>query len=296
MSNTPSNNNNNSYLKAIIAIVAIAALSLGYPQLVGKPLQPAIIELIIDLIPNLVASLLAFVALYYLFFRHGIVESQQNLHEDRGRIAELEEENKRISTVVTQIAQDVQNVIVFDNHRKIDWASVLDTSHSMDIAVCYWDSWVKSNWEHLIDFFKRGGHIRLIIPSTTLEAAVSSAHRNFPRYSRDRFIEKVNDTARFMYQALTESGSYVGSLEVYFLKGGLNYAAIRVDNKVIYLSFYEHSNKVRIGAPSILLPLDSSEYLREYWSEEFASLFEQSTKVDIHQHYSTNASQQRSST
>jgi hypothetical protein len=169
--------------------------------------------------------------------------------------------------------------VIFENYRQIDWAQVLDEAKTLDIAVVFWASWVKAHWEKILKFYKRGGRVRLILTDPNL-SAIDLAWKKFPRYTRGEFIQRVEETVKNFQLALQESQPNSGSFETYFFNTVLNYAVIRVDDKKLFLSFYEHTNKVRICAPSFLLDLEASPGLKEYWNGEFEALLENSRQID----------------
>lgn len=271
------------YLVRIIAIVTIIGFVLLYIYLdttidpvsvngVGNTISVSARKLVLDMIPNFLASLAGFLVIYYVFVRYGISDQNQQKASDLRKLLE--------ETVNLNSAPEV--IKVYPNYRAVEWGKVLDEAESIDMAVLYFDSWIEEYAQELMRFFRRGGQLRVVLTSPEQEDAVKAAWVRFSKYKTfDEFKIRIVNTIRSFQQVLEQSDTVYGHIEAYYFNEALNYAIIRVDNSKLFLSNYEHFYEERIAAPSILIDLNKSSYIKGYWAKELGGLFDKSQKLNI---------------
>ncbi len=260
MSEPRSGQANLAWLQVVLAAVAAVALVLLYFLLSAISQKPTLVQLLLNLIPNLLSVLLAVVILYFILTRRGI-PWLQNMETD---------EMKRLAPVIDEASQQKLGVSAFySNFRLIPWAELLRDARSIDISVCYWDSWVKANWEPLTKFFARGGSMRIFLPDPREADVLGVVCQRFPEHPNETLKFKIVNTGLRLYEALQASGSKSARLETYFFSQSLNYSAVRFDGRQVLLSVYEQFREERIDSSAVLINLSADQHLLDYWDKEF---------------------------
>jgi hypothetical protein len=259
------------WLQLVLAFVAAFALTLLYVLIDASGGSGVVARLGSSLIPNLIAALVIFVAIYLILVQKGIPTMRDVVEEVKS--AARAGSNERAE------ATDVINF--YPNLRTVPWPALLNDAHSLDIAVCYWDSWVKANWEPLVQFFARGGSMRVFLPDARVNDAVTVVCQRFSEHPTNTIKLKIINTGLRMDEALRASGSRAARLEVFFFPQSLNYSAIRFDSESVLLSVYEQFREERIDSSAILLNLTNSSHLAQYWDKEFGEFSSKSEKFAV---------------
>lgn len=268
---SPSSGEQVAWLKVILALATMLALVLLYVLLDDGSDGNSWLKLLDNVIPNLIAGLVVVVALYFIFTRQGISNSE-----------EIAQEIKKAMPTAVASNSDLEGRGVRDfypNFREVPWKELIEGSKSIDIVVCYFDSWVRANWDDLRDFFGKGGSLRLFLPDFEDDAAMRVVQERFPEHSVAVVKQKVVSTALRLGRVLEESGSKSARLEIHFHPSALNYSAVRFDGETVLLSVYEQFRKQKIDSSAILLDLNKSEHLRLYWDKEFGG-FQEAARVE----------------
>lgn len=106
-------------------------------------------------------------------------------------------------------------------------------------------------------------------------------HDRFPEHSLEELKKFIWDTAEILEDARKKSQSSTAELRVYFYDGTLNYSLVRIDNEIVVFSAYEQFRERRIGNSAIILDLQESEPLRQFFEKEIAGFLRDSVHVDI---------------
>lgn len=174
----------------------------------------------------------------------------------------------------------VEGVVAFyPTFRDVDWSALLQDAHQVDIAVYYWDSWVKQNADALEAFFANSDSIRIVMTDPEVEPAIEVVARRLPEYTLEMVRQKVVNTLGRLEQARAASGSTTARIEGYFFEDPLSYSAVRLDSSRVVLSVYEQFRQQKIDSPAIVLDLMTSDHLRRYWDKEFGGYFKASRRA-----------------
>lgn len=252
-------------LKVIISLLLISSLIVIYIAISEESFYKSIRALMLNSIPSAIIALVAIPIVYYIFTRHAsnAEEAYENLRADAPHV---------------NIPVAEQPLKLYENYREIDWKNILAEAKSIDLVVCYMDSWVNDNWEELINFFRNGGSLTLILPDPECKPAKIIMWDRFPKLkSMEEVAKKINDTVDNFESTYKKSGSTTGIFKIYFLEQALNYAAIRIDGKYLYLSTYEHTGAHRrVNAPSIGIDLNALPKQKDYWGGEINAMIKKS--------------------
>lgn len=233
-------------------------------------------------IPSAIVVLLSATAIYWLVYKREPTENRAfNLPcEDDGWISELS--NKICKTIGME--NKSKYPMLFEFHESflgINWPELLNGStRNIDIVVYYFDSWVNSNFEALVAYFRKPNtRMRVFVANPDDKQILENIHRLFPDRTQDDLYNKVNKTGTRILQALDRAGATHTRLEFYHFPHFLNYSAQCIDNRILVLSIFEMFRTTRIDSPAIVVDLDKSEHLRQYWDKELKGLLDNSERI-----------------
>lgn len=160
----------------------------------------------------------------------------------------------------------------YPSFRNVPWPDFISSAKHIDIAVYYFDSWVKANWESLVGFFERGGTVNLFLPDPADSAELARITAFFPEYSQQVVREKIENTSTRFKEALEASRSQSAKVNTTHLKRPPTYSAIRIDREKVVLSIYENYRKAKIDSSAILIDVTKDPQLAQYWDKEFGGM------------------------
>lgn len=252
-------------LMVLVSVLAIIALILFY-MYHDYTEKGSIYKLIHEAIPGAIVVLVAIPITYFLF-----KEKRSPFSKSSKNIEEL-------------YMEKLPQIMDFhESYRHIDWSKLLrGTNSTIDIIVYYYDSWVNSNYDDIVLFFRK--------PNTTMRVFVANPHdsfifstirRLFPDSGAETIMEKVSKTGERLARALKAAGGDSRRLEFYYVPHILNYSAQCIDEKILILSIFEMFRESRIDSPAILIDLNKSEHLAKFWNKELKGLLDESKKINV---------------
>jgi len=169
----------------------------------------------------------------------------------------------------------------YPNYYNIPWNDLLKNAQKVEIVVCYFDSWAKNNWELLHNIFKRNGDISIFLTNPESRTHLSVLQDRFPDHSKEELKKLIWDTVHIIEDAYRKSQPNNGEYKVYFIDQTLNYSIVRIDSKYLVHSTYEQFRQRRIGNFGIVINLNNSEHLKNFFDKEFAEFIKKSTVVEL---------------
>ncbi|MBS1624713.1 MAG: hypothetical protein JST83_11875 [Bacteroidetes bacterium] len=271
-----------------------------------KNLSASFKDITISLIPNLIASLISICTVILLFYLSKISpdeilgadtmemedislrmqKAEEKLDKIHDLLAKGEEELHVIATNQKRAVNthlEVSAPIIYGNHRQVEWHRLLSEAKTIDIVVVYYDTWVKSNWETLVNFFRTGGQLRIVLPNPENPDNLRDMLKYFPKMEsnteelRNRIIHTMT-FLREVYNAAAKLHGRHGMYEIYCLDNSINYPFVLVDNKTVISSFFEHFSDMRVNSPSFLVNYADNLWLKEYWEKEINLLLKSAIK------------------
>ena len=95
--------------------------------------------------------------------------------------------------------------------------------------------------------------------------------QRFPEYKENQIKDKINGTKEKLYEY--KNNINLGMLEIYETNELGYYCGIKIDEKYLIYSSYEHIRKDRkISGPTFIIRLDKEPKLKEWFSNEFNNL------------------------
>ncbi len=110
----------------------------------------------------------------------------------------------------------------------------------------------------------------------------------FPEYREDQLRSKVIGTRKKIAGAAEAVGASPERVELYYYPYYLNYSAICFDDKILILSLFEFNRIREINSPAIILNLEKSPKIKEFWEKELEKLTKLSKEIEFGKEW-TNA-------
>lgn len=232
-----------------------------------------------ECIPSALVMLIMVIGAYFLFYKKGLASYQLENSMDADMIAECivnKLENKEVD-------MDSSIVTFHETYRDIDWGKLFSESRiSIDILVYYYDSWVNTNYERLVAFFKQPNtKMRVFVADPNDPFVLDTVHRLFPEYSREVIKEKVERTGIRISDAAKEAGAASDRFEFYYVPHILSYSAQCIDNRILIQGTFEMYRKHKIDSPAVVIDLTKSEHLTRYWNKELEGLLKVSQRIKL---------------
>lgn len=252
--------------------LTIVIFCLGYAILLGAELwlivgtSASLIGSASALLLNLIATLTLAAVIFTIFTR-------KNIALPTARDIAKEVRSMAVSEGLKDAELREKGLADFyPSFRNVPWPDLISSAKHIDIAVYYFDSWVKANWESLVSFFERGGTVNLFLPDPAESAELARITAFFPEYSQQVVREKIENTSTRFKEALEASRSQSAKVNTTHLKRPPTYSAIRIDREKVVLSIYENYRKAKIDSSAILIDLTKDRQLAQYWDKEFGGM------------------------
>ncbi len=266
--------------RALLAAVTLAALCLAY-QLI---FHDRLIALVKAVLPNSIAALFVFLALYFLYNFIGIRPSDevaQLLDKQRGQmVGEIRADSQHLAEEMQRLQvprpRGILNLFPhWDEMNSSDWEAILNEARHLDIIMNWCDSLLEANGRTFRRLLSAGATINLYLPHPGGFGdgdQVSSEDRDHI-IQLSTMYDMPRRTIRFhiaeSVSKLMELGARTDQIEVRLL-GVLQYSAVRIDRRHVLISHYD---QFRVGHPrshALLLDLEESMELRTYWADQFS--------------------------
>ncbi|KPA17560.1 conserved hypothetical protein, membrane [Candidatus Magnetomorum sp. HK-1] len=195
-----------------------------------------------------------------------------NLKKELSEIVSLE-----LSKHCKYNKKDNLNCVIdfYETYRHINWKKYIDnTNYTIDIVVYYFDSWINTNYENLIDFFsKPNAKIRIFVSDPHNEHNINYIQRLFPDSSKDELIKKIETTGQKLYEVIKKATNKTNSkAEFYYFPNILSYSLQVFDNKTMIYSIFEMYRDFKIDSPAIIIDLEKSSHLTEFVKKEIENI------------------------
>ena len=217
-------------------------------------------RLLASVVPNLIGSLLAFIALYFVLERVGIIGGLQ-----------------------TRSIMTLENIKDFYlRHDEMDWGDIIAQAKTLDIVAFYYGRWVRNNFDAFVTFFRNGGRVRLIMSDPQDVHMMKIVWEQFfdDLGSIDELRQKIVATTSLLEDALEQSGSKVASIDVHYFPDILHYSFVLVNERSLYLSFYEQFRGPNLRSPVVAIDITSDPKLEEYWKMTLESFITKSAGTE----------------
>lgn len=156
-----------------------------------------------------------------------------------------------------------------ESYRQVDWDHLLnETSHTLNIAVYYWDKWVREHEAALTLFLKKpDAKIRFFFSNQ-----LSEVQKLFPGNSIAQLEEKIQKTYRPLQEMLKVHQLPLHKVSVHFVPRLLNYSMQCVDDTLLILSFFEMYRQEQVDSPAMIIDLEKSQQIRQFYEKELKGL------------------------
>lgn len=270
---------NYMWLLSIISVLSVVALIAIY-HLIPTPFATeqssaftsflsSLCDLIRNVIPNLVAAVVVFLAIYWILSNRGLVPSQLEREASEKRIIEQVLEAARGST---SGPSEIQHF--YPAFQQVDWDHLIGMAQlRIDIVVNYFDSWVKDNRSLLIAFFKKPKTVLyLYLPDPNCGKVFDELSELYTDSSESVLREKIEKTEKRFLEAIQEAGGTKSQLKVYWLTVRPTYALQRFDSRLAVFSAYDNARTPGVASPAFVLDLHRAASVADYFERELKYL------------------------
>lgn len=159
-------------------------------------------------------------------------------------------------------------ITFYPRHEEVDWNAIIRGARSLDIIVHYYGRWARTHDQAFIEFFKRGGTLRLIMADPDIKGTLAAVHAQFfDNLTRPDLRARILETETIFQGLLADAGSRSATLTVYYFPKALHYSAVLADNRILYLSVYEQFRGRNVRSSVFGIDLQRDPSLEEYWLE-----------------------------
>lgn len=257
----------------LFLLAAVTCVGLVGLYLLLLPLKPdgeGWVELLLALLPNLIAGLLVVIVAYWLFKRKAIPT-----------LTDLRQTDVQASNVESVALLDAGLREFYVKFGQVPWAEFLRRSSSVDIVTWYFDSWIRNHRDELREFFARGGRIRLVVPDPRIASIMEVTRERYPELDAEDARKKIVNTGIRLSELAKESGSKSSRVDVYLSRRMLSYSSLRFDSNTVLLSVFDQFRSGQVDSPAFLVDLRKSGALRAYWDKEIGGFFEEEEPLDL---------------
>ncbi len=238
-------------------------------------------------IPNAVAALFVFLAVYVLYQFIGVTPSDEIAQLLDKQVDQLSRRSRRDLAEITAEMQRLQiprprGILNFYPHwNEIsgqDWESILNGARQLDIVMNWCDSLLDANARTFRQLLAGEVRVTLYLPHPgSLGTGDDRRSEDCAWLTQLAHTYEVRRSAVRLHIAdsvsqLLQLGARTEQITIRLMEG-LTYSAVRVNESRLLISHYD---QFRVGQPrahALLLDLDESVELRSYWDYQF-SLFE----------------------
>lgn len=227
------------YLLALLA-GATGLILVGVLYLLGFSAK----EIAAAVVPNLIATSLSFIAVYFVLERRGIITSNGQLALGMDHRLELH-----------------------TRHDKMDWGSVIRSAEKrVDIVVFYYGNWFSALHDEFVSFFQKGGTLTLVMSDPSNAPLMRMVQEHFfEALTPDELANKVANTVSAVERALKDSHSTAAKFECLYFPRALHYSFVLIDNRRLYVSPYEQFRHPTVRAPVFEVDLSIDKDSERYW-------------------------------
>jgi hypothetical protein len=224
-------------------------------------IDDSITQLSVQVIGNIIPVLFISLCSFLLF---QFVQDRRALTAQRDIANAVAEKVQSLSTV--------RSVDFFGLYEEVQWDAYFENSMKLDICGHFVNRWAQNQRPHIEQFFRRGGHMRIILPDTENEHILLTMITRYPNRTPSQIVEKITQTKTSIEEIYSYAGNNNAQLEVFYTTKCIWYPAFCFDDNLLVLSFYEMSRRVSIEAPAIVVDLSQTDITKHWFLKEFSSI------------------------
>ncbi len=166
-------------------------------------------------------------------------------------------------------------VSFYPEHAEVDWTTIIGSAKRIDIVVHYYGRWVRTNHKAFVDFFQRGGELRIAMADPAIPGVLATVQSNFfSGLTRKELSQKIASTEERLKDAFNEAGSQKARLTTFYFPQALHYSFVLVNSRFLYLSVYEQFRGPNVRSSVFGIDLTKDQALEEYWLANRQAFFE----------------------
>lgn len=166
-------------------------------------------------------------------------------------------ERAEIKAVIKRtLAESSSGVRVVDEWTKQDGPSrLLRDGGQVVICARFCDAWVERNEDGILDFFRSGGMLEVLLPDPDCESIHAITARQRARQEHPSlYAGKARSTAETLHSLTVKSGRAADALTIKYVEEALNYSCwFHRDREELFVVWYEHRMHEGKRAPGMMI-------------------------------------------
>ena len=297
--NLPSSEQKIAYLKRLLGIIFIWLL-IGLYFLFDS--EPSFKKLGLQLIPEILGTIIPFVVIYIFFIKTGIDNESSNLTIEQMEAYKTEiiqanekQSSEKLEAVKSDVMDGVRNLeknIVaekslwvskgFINYKQVTWKNYIDESQNICIVAFYFDKWVDQNEDSIKRFLlKDNSHLIIYLPDPENVELLKRICEIIPRHTPDKLIERIEKSVKKIVNMINRQRINHGKVTIKYYERFFTYTMQIFDNKTVLLSI---NGMCRIGdynSPYIEIDITKEYNLTLFINGEYEQLANNSKILNL---------------
>lgn len=187
-------------------------------------------------------------------------------------------ERAEIKAVIRRtLAESSSGVRVVDEWVKEDGPSrLLRDGGQVVICARFCDTWVEQNEDGIVDFFRSGGVLEVLLPDPDCKPAHAITARQRARQEDPSlYAEKARSTAETLQSLTVKSGRTADALTIKYVEEVLNYSCwLQRDREELFVVWYEHRMHRGKRAPGLMIDGRRHRAVARYVQHDIEALLE----------------------
>lgn len=220
------------------------------------------LNLLVELIPELLAALVTFLLIYYFFTRIGV----------------------NIINTFSNETPPKWMANAYERYNDIKWKEYIKKSKQIVLIAFYIDSWVDRNIENLIELLrKENAAFVIFLPNYKNEKLIAEIHDLIPSMDKEDITAKIILSIKTLKKLIKQYDIKESKIKVYLHEKPFNYSLEVFDNKHAFLSINEMCRKKEYQSPFIQFDLSHSSKVKSFINDEIKTLTSNSELINLEQ-------------
>jgi len=248
------------HLLVLIALCIVVILILIYAYLKGSLLHINTWKTLIEsLIPELLGTLIPFLAIYYFLIRQGIDTNNYTLDQRTEWLTEG-----------------------FESYSDISWSSTIQESNKIIFCAFYIDNWIETNMQEFKDFLcKKNTKFTVYLPDYNNIETLENINKIIPAHTTDNLKVRIIESISKIKKIIKQENIKKNKVQIFLYPHVFNYTFESFDKKIVYLSINEICRTKNYQSPFFKIDLSKSSNITKFYNDEIEYLNKNSSRYNL---------------